>query len=333
MRLRRVMNQHGIQVEAKADDYWVALADLEALDKIEHKYGANLSTDLLAVLELGTNGWSDLQEELSKNNTRPTEHSRSEDSKVIIPYEPKSFRDFMLYEEHVINSTRGYVKRFMPAAYRVSQAIEWVTRKPFKKFRPHHLWYKQPIYYFSNHLNFITESDSIVWPSHTKALDYELELGAILTKPLFNASSEEAKESIGGYVVLNDVSARDVQKNEMESGFGPQRAKHFINGISAEVVTADEAQSALENLIGSVSINGKKVSSCNATKAHFSISEAIAFTSTDEQLHSGELFGTGTLPGGSGLENGHWISPGDTLRLEIDGIGSLSNTIESSLPR
>lgn len=174
-------------------------------------------------------------------------------------------------------------------------------------------------------MNFISEGDTIVWPSYTQALDYELELGAILSKPILNASPEEAFEAIGGYVVLNDVSARDVQKNEMDSGFGPQRAKHFINAISSEVVTADEAKPALDKLTGSVSINGKKVSNCDGRKAHYSIAEAVAFVSTDEQLHSGELFGSGTLPGGSGLENGHWVSPGDTLTLELEGIGSLTN--------
>lgn len=332
MRLRRVRTQAGVQVEAKAGNHWIPLSSLDSIEKIDVKYGAKgqLSTNLLSVLELGEQGWSDIYEELFASWTLSKKPVLEEGRAVIAPYSPKSFRDFMLYEKHLIDSTRGYVKRFMPAAYRLSQVIETITRRPFKKFYPHPLWYKQPVYYFGNHMNFLSEGDSIIWPSHTKALDYELELGAILNKPLYNASTDEALDAIGGYVVLNDVSARDVQKSEMDSGFGPQRAKHFVNAMSSEVVTADEARSELDTLSGSVSINGKKVSSCDGRNAHYSLAEAIAFVSTDERLHSGELFGSGTLPGGSGLENGSWLSPGDTLTLQLDGIGSLSNSIEQT---
>jgi 2-keto-4-pentenoate hydratase/2-oxohepta-3-ene-1,7-dioic acid hydratase in catechol pathway len=92
---------------------------------------------------------------------------------------------------------------------------------------------------------------------------------------------------------------------------------------------ADEGSPALTALHGSVCINDSKVADCNGTKMQFSLPEAIAFVSQGEQLHSGELFGSGTSPGGSGLENGRWINPGDTLTLSIDGIGSLTNKIES----
>lgn len=329
MRLRKTLVENIHQVEVKRGEHWVPLNQLNTLENLAKKYNVkgNLASCILSVLELGEKGWHDLDSELSEVILNKNDIAAPQ---VILPIKPKSFRDFMLFEDHCIDSTRGYVKRFMPRAYRVSSIIESITNKPFSKFHPHSLWYKQPIYYFGNHLNFLTDGDSIPWPSHTNALDYELELGAIRAKPLKNATTEEARDAIGGYVVLNDVSARDVQKDEMDSGFGPQRAKHFINCMSAEVVTADEGRHALKELSGNISINNINVSECNGVYKHFSLQEAIAFCSKDEWLHSGELFGTGTIPGGSGLENGVWLKSNDSLTLSIDGIGSITNQIKSN---
>lgn len=245
----------------------------------------------------------------------------------LLPFQPLSFRDFMLYESHVINATRGYVRRFMPAAYKVATAYEAVTRTTFPAFRPGKLWYQQPIYYMSNHLAFVPSGTPLTCPSYSNALDYELELGAVLGKPLFNATPEEALAAIGGFVVLNDVSARDVQRREMESGFGPQKAKHFCNSMSDVLVTADEILPHLDNLKASIAINNKEVVSTSTAGMFHSLGEAIAHASRDEHLFPGELFGTGTLPGGSGIENGHWLKPGDTVQLKIDLVGEINHEI------
>lgn len=178
-----------------------------------------------------------------------------------------------------------------------------------------------------NHLNFITTGEEIFKPSYTQALDYELELGAILAKPLLNASPAEAEKAIGGYVVLNDISARDVQLAEMKSGFGPQKAKHFLNAMSHIVVTADEISDRINQLQGSIIIDGMKCAACSTSNMQYSLGEAIAYASRNEQLHVGELFGSGTLPGGSGMENDHWVHSGNLLTLEIDDIAKLTNKI------
>lgn len=246
---------------------------------------------------------------------------------ALLPFEPRSYRDFMLSERHVIDAGRGYARRFMPGAWRIAALYEKVLRKPFPAFRPKPLWYRQPIYYMGNHLSFVPDGSTIVCPAYSQALDYELELGFVLARPLLDASPEQALAAIGGFVVFNDFSARDVQLAEMQSGFGPQKSKHFCNVMSAELVTADEILPWIDTLDGEVRINGEVVSRCSTRGMQFTIGEALAHVSRAEALHPGEFFGSGTLPGGSGMENGHWPHPGDQLELQIERVGVLKNPI------
>jgi len=249
------------------------------------------------------------------------------DELLQLPFQPLSFRDFMLYEKHAIDAARGYVKRFMPKAYRVTSLYESFTGKTFPRFKPEHLWYEKPIYYMGNHLAFVPSGSRVQTPKYSKALDYELELGFVLDKHLFNATPEEAENAIGGFVVLNDFSARDVQRAEMTSGFGPQKSKHFLSSMSDVMVTADEILPQINELKGAVYINNTRVSSVSTAGMRYSLGQVLAHASRDEHLFPGELFGTGTLPGGSGMENGHWLKSGDQLRLTIDGIGEIQHQI------
>ncbi|KVZ18410.1 fumarylacetoacetase [Burkholderia cepacia] len=244
-----------------------------------------------------------------------------------LPFQPISFRDFMLYEKHVIDASRGYARRFVPGGYRLAALFEGLARRPFPAFRPRPLWYRQPIYYFGNHLTFVPSGSPVRSPSYSCALDYELELGFVLARPLRDATPEEATQAIGGFVVLNDLSARDVQRDEMSSGFGPQKSKHFLSSMSELVVTADEVLSEVDSLRASVSINGERIASTSTSGMRYSLGEALAHASRDEQLFPGELFGTGTLPGGSGMECGRWLQAGDELILCIDRIGEIRHSI------
>ncbi|WP_246661923.1 MULTISPECIES: fumarylacetoacetate hydrolase family protein [unclassified Rhizobium] len=233
----------------------------------------------------------------------------------------------MLYEKHVIDASRGYARRFMPGAYRFAALFEGLARRPFPAFRPRPLWYRQPIYYLGNHLTFVPSGSPVHSPSYSHALDYELELGFVLARPLRDATPEDAMRAIGGFVVLNDLSARDVQRDEMSSGFGPQKSKHFLSSMSEVVVTADEVLSEVDSLRASVTINGEQIASMWTSGMRYSLGEALAHASRDEQLFPGELFGTGTLPGGSGMECGRWLQPGDELLLRIDRIGEIRHSI------
>jgi len=326
MRLRRRLTAKGPQIEAARDGGWLSLDRVPRLRGLIGDHGADTdgACSMIPLLQLGPRGWQALTAELQQIPLEPLP-----EGPLILPLGPLSFRDFMLYEQHAINAARGFARRFMPSAYKVARIVEAITRRPFRKFRPHRLWYAQPVYYFGNHLNFLTDGQEIPWPSYTDALDYELELGAVLARPLCDATPQEAEAAIGGFVVLNDLSARDVQLDEMRSGFGPQKSKHFASIMSAELVTADEILPRQNELSGSVSINGRQVAQCSTRNARYSLAEAIAFAAKDERLHPGELFGSGTLPGGCGMENGHWLRSGDQLTLVIEGVGSLSAIIGS----
>ncbi|MEO1041429.1 MAG: fumarylacetoacetate hydrolase family protein [Pseudomonadota bacterium] len=324
MKLRRILTDVGPKVQAKNRTGWVRLDRIDDLSTIggDLEENRDLHDDMLAVLSLGSKGWSVLAERIEQ-----LEPDASDQGQTILPFVPTSFRDFMLFEEHVIAASRGYVQRFMPQLFPVTQAIEFLTRKPMGRFRPHRLWYKQPIYYLSNHLNIQASGSDVVWPSYTAALDYELELGAVLAHPLRNATTEQAREAIGGFVVLNDFSARDVQKEEMDSGFGPQKAKHFASSLSDTIVTADEVNPYIDQLDATIEINGQLVAQCSSKGMQHTLAEAIAFASNGENLYPGELFGSGTFPGGAGIENGSWLNPGDKLRMTINRVGSLDNII------
>ena len=249
------------------------------------------------------------------------------DVPLILPFQPRSFRDVLLYERHWVQSSRGYVRHFMPGAHYLTRAYEKLTGSTFPAFRPPKLLAQQPLYYFGNHLTIVPSGTAIRSPSYTKALDYELELGWILSKPLFNATPEQALDAVGGFVLINDFSARDVQRAEMQSGFGPQKSKHFLSSMSATMTTADEILPCIDALKASVEINGKRITSLTSAGMRYSIAEVLAHLSQDEQLHPGELIASGTFPGGSGIEAGRLLESGDDLRLIIEEVGEITHRI------
>jgi 2-keto-4-pentenoate hydratase/2-oxohepta-3-ene-1,7-dioic acid hydratase in catechol pathway len=318
MRLRRVKTREGaMRVQLMAPQGWVPVAAVAA--EIP-SFDQCIADDVIALLALAP----ELRGRLAEAAGRV---APAADGTTLLPFEPRSFRDFMLYETHAVDAARGFVRRFMPAVAPVVAAYEAVTRRTFPKLKPHALWHRQPIYYMGNHLTFATDGADIAVPPYTSALDYELELGFVLARPLRDADPATAETAIGGFVVLNDFSARDVQLDEMSSGFGPQKAKHFRSAMSNVVVSADEILPRWRTLIGSVHLNGMPVAECQTRDARWSLGEVLAHASRGEQLYPGELLGTGTLHGGSGIEHGRLLGRGDTIALAIDGIGTLSNRI------
>ncbi|WP_067692470.1 fumarylacetoacetate hydrolase family protein [Nocardia jejuensis] len=250
------------------------------------------------------------------------------DGALVLPVCPVSFRDFMIFEQHAVDAARGLARRFLPAVSRVAAAYETVTRHTFPAFRPHALWYRQPIYYMSNALTIVPSGVPVTAPAYTQALDFELELGVVLGAPLRDATVEQAAAAIAAVVVINDFSARDVQLAEMRSGFGPQRAKHFLTSMSGTAAAGPALADRLDRLTATVAINGETVARTGTHDARYSMAQAIAHVSCGEQLYPGELLSSGTLPGGSGMELGRWLAPGDHLRLEIEGVGIIEHDIE-----
>jgi 2-keto-4-pentenoate hydratase/2-oxohepta-3-ene-1,7-dioic acid hydratase in catechol pathway len=325
MQLRRIRDGAEPLVQVGAGQGWVAVGEILArlAPQLPADDLATWSRDIVALLGAPANLLADIA---GAALDTPREDAKDAGSPMI-PFEPRSYRDFMLYERHTIDAARGFVRVFMPKVMPAVWAYEALTGRDFPKFKPGALWYEQPIYYMGNHLAFVTDGADIAMPSYTRALDYELELGFVISHGLLNAGPDEAGRAIGGFVVLNDFSARDVQLAEMRSGFGPQKAKHFANAISNIVVTADEVLPRWRSLEGYVKINGRLVAEPSAQRPRWSLGEALAHASRSERLYPCEFFATGTLPRGSGIETGHLLSPGDLIEIGIKGIGSLANRI------
>ena len=285
------------------------------------------ATDLIAFLGAGKAAREEAARLLEIVSQEGADFSEDFDPAPILPFQPLSFRDFMLYEQHVINAGKGLVRRFLPKMWKPLALYEKLTGKPHPKLRPKPIWYEKPIYYMGSHINFYTEGETIPWPGYTRALDYELELGVVIARPIYNATPQEALEAIGGFVVINDFSARDVQYPEMTSGFGPVKAKNFANGMSAVVVTADEVLPHVEALTARVTVNGTPWGEGSTAGPQHSLGEMVAYASLGEKVLPGEVMATGTIPGCSGMETGQWLSPGDEIVLEIDRVGALRNII------
>jgi 2-keto-4-pentenoate hydratase/2-oxohepta-3-ene-1,7-dioic acid hydratase in catechol pathway len=321
MKLRRVHHGDDLALQVETTRGWVDVAAaLPALAPAPEAGGADLARDMIALLGMPQPFLADLA--LAADLCDP---STADPGAPLLPFAPRSFRDFMLYERHAIDAARGFVNRFMPALRPVMRVWDAAARRPFPALLPKPIWYRQPVYYFGNHLAFVPDGALVTWPDYTEVLDYELEIGAVLARPLRDATPEEAERAIGGFVLFNDVSARDVQHEEMQSGFGPQKAKHFCNSMASTLVTADELLPRWQSLRGRVRLGGEVVAEVEASRPHHGLGRAIAHASRGEQLYPGELFGTGTLPGGSGIENGHLPRHGEMVELELDGLGTLKN--------
>ncbi|MCF8026008.1 MAG: fumarylacetoacetate hydrolase family protein [Desulfobacteraceae bacterium] len=335
MKIRQIMQKGKSQPEVAIyrQDRWVPLTPALAGSGLAEQIGDPVCCDVVSLLALSPEKRQEVEKRVDDYVASGVGRAAEYEDTPVLPFFPASYRDFMLFEQHVIGAARGFARQFMPRAYRLAGFYEKIFKKTFPKFRPHPLWYQRPIYYMGNHLNFVAEGYPVAFPPYSRALDYELEIGAVIARPVKNASAQRALEAIGGFVVFNDFSARDVQLAEMRSGFGPVKAKHFANAISQTVVSADEILPHLDTLKGQVMINGELVVESSAAGMYHSLGQAVAYASLEEQLHAGELIGSGTLPGGCAMENGRWLKPGDTITLKIDHIGTLSNPITTRSSR
>ena len=321
MRIRRAILKDGtISVALGRGEKWIPLMLMECKNP-------DVGTDVIQFL-------SRYRDEEFRNHIREKLNEASEDlekeiDKFIVPFEPRSFRDFMLWEKHYIQSKLGLVKRFMPGLYRILMIQKKLTGRFPSSLRPPKMFYEVPVYYMGNHLQFYESGRDVPYPSYTKLLDYELEIGLVIVDEVRNAKGKEALDAIGGFVVLNDFTARDMQVKEFrESPFGPVvKAKNFATGISLEVATADEIIPRFYSLKGRVLVNGEvRCEGTTADPAH-PIEKMVEYASLEENLYPGEVLGTGTLPGCAGVEIDRFIERGDVVRLEVEGIGSVENRV------
>jgi len=248
---------------------------------------------------------------------------------------PESIREFMVFEQHVINCTR----RFEMSPWRAS-ADRWVEktfgRKATLAYRKARPWYERPVYYKGNRMNVIGDGAQVTIPRYTQAFDWELEFGIFLCRKGRDISKEKALDYIGGYTIFNDFSARDIQRREMGGRLGPAKGKDFDGGnsIGPVLVTPDEIPDPY-NLTMRARINGEEVSYGHTKGMRWKFEDLIAYVSQDETLYPGEFFGsgTGTVPESGanrcccGLEMGRFLKAGDTVELEVEKIGKLTNYV------
>jgi fumarylacetoacetate (FAA) hydrolase len=197
-------------------------------------------------------------------------------------------------------------------------------------------WYRIPIFYFSN-VSEIRGPGEPVWrPAASQELDYELEVAALVDTPIHDLPAERGEEAIGGYLVFNDWSARDLQREETAVRLGPAKGKDFSSSIGPWLVTPDELADARAekgyNLAMTATVNGTELSRGTWADAQFSFGEMIARASADVRLRPGDLIGSGTVGTGCLLEVRdeilkRYLEPGDEVTLAVERLGALTTPI------
>ena len=192
-------------------------------------------------------------------------------------------------------------------------------------------WYEIPVYYKGNPDTIIGPEDTIFWPSFTDMLDYELEYGIYIGKEGINIPREKADEYIAGYTIFNDISARDIQMQEMSVHLGPAKGKDTCSVMGPCLVTPDEVDP--KNLRMIARVNGEIWSDGNSGTSYWSWAQIIEYISMEETLYPGDFIGSGTVEGGCSIEHGKWVKPGDVIELEVAGIGILRNRVGMKPPK
>lgn len=233
----------------------------------------------------------------------------------------------------------GYAFRQHVAAARRNRKVDMIPE--FDQY---------PIFYFTNHHSIQGPGEIRCMPDHLEKLDFELEAAIVICKHGRNIQAKDAEQYIGGLMIMNDLSARKLQMEEMLLNLGPAKGKDFSTVIGPWLVTLDELQSfeipAKENHTGTnwnlnmkCWVNEKQVSEGNLGDMDWTFAELIERASYGVDLYPGDVIGSGTVGTGCFLElNGtgklndpnyqeQWLQPGDVVEMEIDGLGKLQNTI------
>lgn len=249
------------------------------------------------------------------------------DAEIFAPVpHPTSCRDAYAFRQHV-------------AAARRNRKVDMIPE-----------YDQYPIFYFTNHNSIQGPGKIICMPDHFQKLDFELEASIVICKPGRNIKAADADEYIGGLMIMNDMSARTLQMEEMKLNLGPAKGKDFCTVIGPMLVTLDELEQyevpCKENHTGKAWnlgmkcwVNDKQVSEGNLADMDWTFAEIIERCSYGVDLLPGDVIGSGTVGTGCFLElNGtgllnnpdfepQWLQDGDVVEMEIDGLGKLSNTI------
>ncbi len=292
-----------------------------------------LPDDMLAFLQLGEKAMK-----TAKEINELIIKSQNQDLIPIIIGTQTEYR-LLAPVPHPTSCRDGYAFRQHVAAARRNRKVEMI--KEFDQY---------PIFYFTNHNAIQGPGDIFCMPDHFQKLDFELEASVVIGKKGRNIKASEADEYIAGYMIMNDMSARTLQMEEMMLNLGPAKGKDFSTVIGPWLVTPDELEPfkvpAKENHVGNrynlamkCLVNGKQVSAGNLVDMDWTFAEIIERCAYGVDILPGDVIGSGTVGTGCFLElNGtglfndpnfkpQWLQPNDVVEMEIDGLGKLSNTI------
>ena len=243
----------------------------------------------------------------------------TEDAKLISPVpNPPSVRDAYAFRQHV-------------ATARQNRGLEMIPE--FDEI---------PIFYFTNHHAIFGEGDFPVRQRHTEKLDFELECAAVIGKSGRNISIEKADDYTAGFMIMNDLSARMLQMQEMKLNLGPAEGKDFGSSFGLWLVTKDELEPYRRSspdgdrydLRMKAFVNNIQVSEDTLANMTWTFAQIIERVSYGVDIFPGDVIGSGTCGTGCFLElNGskitdnQWLNPGDTVSLEIEELGTLINKI------
>jgi fumarylacetoacetate (FAA) hydrolase len=242
------------------------------------------------VVELGA---SSLRAWLESGGEEVAEHAVADVRlRAPIPW-PPSVRDFYAFERHVRSA-------------RAQRGLEMAPE-----------WYRIPVFYFSNPAAVYGPDDEIPFPAESSAWDYELEAAAVIG----------GDGRIAGFTVLNDWSARDLQKMEMAVGLGPAKGKDFATSLGPVLVTPDELGDLQLEMVARV--NGVERSRGSLGDMHWTWDQLVEHAGRGTRLVAGDVLGSGTVGTGCILEHGdgRWLRSGDVVELEIESIGVLRNVV------
>lgn len=283
------------------------------------RYGL-LHGETLALLEPGTDVYAWLSD--GANPTALTGESARFDFRAEqpVPVPIATIRDFITFEQHTAGSLRA-----VSGAQNIPDA-----------------WFEAPAFYFTNPHAAIGTGAPVTLPPGSATFDFELEVAAVIGRAGYNLSVEEAEECIVGYTILNDWSARDLQRSEMRVGLGPAKGKDTATTLGPVMVTKDELESYREGdrlaLDMNVSVNGNPIGNDNLRQMAWSFAELVAYASRGTWVRPGDIIGSGTCGAGCLAEFWGWngtetpapIRVGDTVTMSVAGLGEISNTVAPS---
>lgn len=237
---------------------------------------------------------------------RPIRHDSATVTLLPAIQRPPLLRDFMAFEKHLLN-VFPKLGREIPEQ-----------------------WYERPVYYKGNPASLGAHRQDIAVPSYAERLDLEFELAVIIGRGGADIAEEDALDHVFGYTIYDDFSAREIQAQEMTVGLGPAKGKDFVGGhaLGPVVVTADEIDDPYQ-LAMTGRVNGDVWCEGTSADMHWTFQQMIAYASRSEEIQVGEVFGSGTVGGGSGTEQGRWLSPGDEVELTVERLGTLRNRVVS----